>query len=307
MFTRLFEKYQLKFTFVNFDDVSKIAELINDKTKLIWLETPTNPLMKLVDIKAVADLIQGKDILLAVDNTFASPYLQQPLDLGADIIMHSATKYLGGHSDVVAGALVAKTEELGENYTLFSFASGGIYVRMILLRLRGTIVYPTDTIWGIGCDATNIEAIKKIYDIKHRDANKSMIILVECERRLQELVEVPELAWEMMDLSEKPITFIYDNPKGLPKELLAEDGSIGIRLVKNDFCKKLISKLNKPLVSTSANLSGSKSPLKFADIDSEILKGVDYVVEEFHDVVSEYPGSSVIKIGQDGKIKIIRE
>ncbi|MCT4011490.1 cystathionine gamma-synthase [Elizabethkingia anophelis] len=126
MFIRLFEKYQLKFTFVNFDDVSKIAELINDKTKLIWLETPTNPLMKLVDIKAVADLIQGKDILLAVDNTFASPYLQQPLDLGADIIMHSATKYLGGHSDVVAGALVAKTEELGEKLHFIQFASGGI-------------------------------------------------------------------------------------------------------------------------------------------------------------------------------------
>ncbi|KUY30293.1 cystathionine gamma-synthase [Elizabethkingia ursingii] len=126
MFTRLFEKYQLKFTFVNFDDVSKIAGLINDKTKLIWLETPTNPLMKLVDIKAVADIIQGKDILLAVDNTFASPYLQQPLDLGADIIMHSATKYLGGHSDVVAGALVAKTEELGEKLHFIQFASGGI-------------------------------------------------------------------------------------------------------------------------------------------------------------------------------------
>ena len=126
MFTRLFEKYQLKFTFVNFDDVSKIAGLINDKTKLIWLETPTNPLMKLVDIKAVADLIQGKDIFLAVDNTFASPYLQQPLDLGADIIMHSATKYLGGHSDVVAGALVAKTEELGEKLHFIQFASGGI-------------------------------------------------------------------------------------------------------------------------------------------------------------------------------------
>ena len=109
-----------------------------------------------------------------------------------------------------------------------------------ILKSGGTIVYPTDTIWGIGCDATNIEAIKKIYDIKHRDANKSMIILVESERRLQELVEVPELAWEMMDLSEKPITFIYDNPKGLPKELLAEDGSIGIRLVKNDFLKTFL-------------------------------------------------------------------
>ncbi|OPC24812.1 cystathionine gamma-synthase [Elizabethkingia meningoseptica] len=126
MFTRLFEKYQLKFTFVNFDDVSKISALLTDKTRLIWLETPTNPLMKLVDIKAVADIIKGKDILLAVDNTFASPYLQQPLDLGADIVMHSATKYLGGHSDVVAGALVAKTEELGEKLHFIQFASGGI-------------------------------------------------------------------------------------------------------------------------------------------------------------------------------------
>ncbi|MEH7889629.1 cystathionine gamma-synthase [Elizabethkingia meningoseptica] len=126
MFTRLFEKYQLKFTFVNFDDVSKISALLTDKTRLIWLETPTNPLMKLVDIKAVADIIKGKDILLAVDNTFASPYLQQPLDLGADIVMHSATKYLGGHSDVVAGALVAKTEEFGEKLHFIQFASGGI-------------------------------------------------------------------------------------------------------------------------------------------------------------------------------------
>ncbi len=126
LFTRLFEKYQLKFTFVNFDDVSKIAEVITDKTKLIWLETPTNPLMKLVDIKAVTDLVKGKDILVAVDNTFATPYIQQPLDLGADIVMHSATKYLGGHSDAIAGALVAKTKELGEKLHFIQFASGGI-------------------------------------------------------------------------------------------------------------------------------------------------------------------------------------
>ena len=126
MFTRLFEKYQLKFTFVNFDDVSKISDLITDKTKLIWLETPTNPLMKLVDIRAVTDLVKGKDILVAVDNTFASPYLQLPLDLGADIVMHSATKYLGGHSDVIAGALIAKTAELGEKLHFIQFASGGI-------------------------------------------------------------------------------------------------------------------------------------------------------------------------------------
>ncbi|MEG2162454.1 MAG: PLP-dependent aspartate aminotransferase family protein, partial [Chryseobacterium sp.] len=126
MFTRLFEKYQLKFTFVNFDDVSKIADVITDKTKLIWVETPTNPLMKLVDIKAVVEIAKGKDILVAVDNTFATPYLQRPIDLGADIVMHSATKYLGGHSDVIAGALIAKDAELGEKLHFIQFASGGI-------------------------------------------------------------------------------------------------------------------------------------------------------------------------------------
>lgn len=128
MFTRLFEKYQLKFTFVNFDDVSKIADVITDKTKLIWVETPTNPLMKLVDIKAVVEIAKskGNDILVAVDNTFATPYIQRPLDLGADIVMHSATKYLGGHSDVIAGALIAKDAELGEKLHFIQFASGGI-------------------------------------------------------------------------------------------------------------------------------------------------------------------------------------
>jgi len=126
MFTRMFEKYDLKFHFVNFDDLANVAEKINDKTKLIWIETPTNPLMKLVDIKAVTELVKGKDILVAVDNTFATPYLQKPLDLGADIVMHSATKYLGGHSDVVSGALVAKTKELGEQLHFIQFASGGI-------------------------------------------------------------------------------------------------------------------------------------------------------------------------------------
>ena len=126
LFTRLFEKYQLKFIFINFDDVSKIEKHITDSTKLIWIETPTNPLMKLVDIKAVTDLVKGKDVLVAVDNTFATPYLQNPIDLGADIVMHSATKYLGGHSDVIAGALIAKDAELGEKLHFIQFASGGI-------------------------------------------------------------------------------------------------------------------------------------------------------------------------------------
>lgn len=126
MFTRLFEKYQLKFTFIGFDNVEELENVITDKTKLIWLETPTNPLMKLVDIKMVADAVKDKDILVAVDNTFATPYIQKPLDLGADIVMHSATKYLGGHSDVIAGALIAKDAELGEKLHFIQFASGGI-------------------------------------------------------------------------------------------------------------------------------------------------------------------------------------
>ena len=175
------------------------------------------------------------------------------------------------------------------------------------LKSGGTILYPTDTIWGIGCDATNIDAIEKIFEIKKREKTKSMIILVESDKRLQDLVDVPEMAWEIMDLSEKPVTIIYDSPKGLPKELLAEDGSIGIRLVKNDFLKKLISKLNKPLVSTSANFSGEKSPMKFSDISQEIVDSVDFVVEENQDKVSEYSGSSIIRVWSDGRIKVIRE
>ncbi|MFC6269005.1 L-threonylcarbamoyladenylate synthase [Frigoriflavimonas asaccharolytica] len=175
------------------------------------------------------------------------------------------------------------------------------------LKNGGTILYPTDTIWGIGCDATNVEAIAKIFDLKKRDPSQSFIILVETEKRLQDLVDVPEIAWDIMDMSEKPVTLIYEKAEGLPKELLAEDGSIAIRLVKTDFCKKVITKLNKPLVSTSANFSGEKSPMKFSDISDEIKKAVDFVVEDPEDKVSEFPGSSIIKIWKDGRIKVIRE
>ncbi|GGG63942.1 L-threonylcarbamoyladenylate synthase [Epilithonimonas arachidiradicis] len=176
-----------------------------------------------------------------------------------------------------------------------------------ILQSGGTLLYPTDTIWGIGCDATNPEAIKKIFDIKKREQNKSLIILVESEKRLQDLVDVPEMAWQIIDLSEKPVTIVYENPKNLPKELLAEDGSVGIRIVKNDYCKKLIAKLNKPLVSTSANLSGQKSPMKFSDISNEIKNAVDYIVEDNHDKVSEFSGSSVIKVWNNSQIKVLRE
>lgn len=126
MFTRIYQRYGLKFEFVDMTDVSNIEQKISEKTKLIWVETPTNPLMKIADIQAICELAKGKGILVAVDNTFASPYLQNPLDLGADIVMHSATKYLGGHSDVVAGALIVKDDELAEKVHFQLFAGGGI-------------------------------------------------------------------------------------------------------------------------------------------------------------------------------------
>ncbi|MGB6094437.1 MAG: cystathionine gamma-synthase [Moheibacter sp.] len=126
MFTRIYQNFGLKFSFVDMTKPENIIEKITPQTKLIWVETPTNPLMKIVDIKAICDLIKGKGILVAVDNTFASPYIQNPLDLGADLVMHSATKYLGGHSDVVAGAVVVKNEELVEKIHFSLFAGGGI-------------------------------------------------------------------------------------------------------------------------------------------------------------------------------------
>ena len=170
-----------------------------------------------------------------------------------------------------------------------------------ILKNGGVILYPTDTIWGIGCDATNVEAINKIFEIKKREKTKSMIILVENERRLQDLVDVPEMAWQIIDLSEKPVTIVYENPKNLPKEILAEDGSIGIRLVKDDFCKKLISKLNKPLVSTSANFSGDKSPLKFSDISQELIDAVDYDKSYHYPLLKDQSGVSLERINPEGE------
>jgi cystathionine beta-lyase/cystathionine gamma-synthase len=125
MFTRIYADYGIIFHFVDMNDTAKFESLINDNTKLVWVETPTNPLMKLVDIEAIGKITKEKNLLFAVDNTFATPYLQRPLDLGADIVMHSATKYLGGHSDVIAGALIVKDDALGEKLHFAQFATGG--------------------------------------------------------------------------------------------------------------------------------------------------------------------------------------
>ena len=176
-----------------------------------------------------------------------------------------------------------------------------------LVKNGGTILYPTDTTFGIGCDATNSKAIQRIFQIKNRPDSKSLIILVESPARLQKLVDVPELAWDIMDLSEKPVTIIYDNPKNLPKELIAEDNTIAIRLTNDLFCKKLISKLNAPLVSTSANISGEPTPNSFDEISTKIKEEVDYIFPETKSFVPRFSGSSIIKLSADGQVKVIRE
>lgn len=170
-----------------------------------------------------------------------------------------------------------------------------------------TFLYPTDTTFGIGCAATNVEAVRKIFKIKNRPDSKSLIILVENEARLQKIVDVPDLAWDIMDLSEKPVTIVYENPRNLPRELIAEDNTIAIRLTKDLFCKKLISKINSPLVSTSANVSGEPSPNSFAEISPKIKDEVDYIFPECETFVPKFTGSSIIKLSADGRVEVIRE
>ncbi len=177
-----------------------------------------------------------------------------------------------------------------------------------VLNRGGLILYPTDTIWGIGCDATNEKAIEKIFRLKKRTNFKSLIVLLDLETKLLSYIkEVPEVAWDLIDFAEKPLTIIYDGGKNLAKNVVAEDGSVGIRITKDEFCKKLIEKFRKPVVSTSANFSGKESPAAFDDIDPDIIAGVDYVVNlRQHEKISSSP-STIIKLGTKGEIKIIRK
>ncbi len=176
------------------------------------------------------------------------------------------------------------------------------------MRAGGIILYPTDTVWGIGCDATNEQAVAKIYRLKQREDSKSMIILLDNEAKLLSYVrEVPEQAWDLMEFAERPLTIIYPDAKNLAKNLIAEDKSIAIRITKDDFCRKLIGKFRKPLVSTSANISGNPTPTAFSDIDKEIIAGVDYVVNLRRDEQASTTPSTIIKLGMGGEFKIIRK
>ncbi len=177
-----------------------------------------------------------------------------------------------------------------------------------VLKNGGIILYPTDTIWGIGCDATNPGAVKRIYEIKQREDSKSMLVLMENAALLERYVEeVPEVAWDLVEIASKPLTVIYPGAKNLAKNLVAEDGSIGIRFTKEKFTTQLLQRFRKPLVSTSANISGEKSPAFFDEISEEIKSQVDYVVKYRQDDYTAAQPSSIIKLGPGGQIDIIRK
>lgn len=176
-----------------------------------------------------------------------------------------------------------------------------------VLQKGGIILYPTDTIWGIGCDATNSMAVKRIYDIKKRPDQKSMLILLDKEEKLTKYVDVPDIAWDLIHVSDKPLTIIYPGAVNLADNLIADDGSIGIRITGDEFCTRLIRAFGKPVVSTSANISGSKSPATFRDVDDTIKQAVDYVVKHRQSDLHTAKPSGIIKLGPDNEVKVIRE
>ena len=178
---------------------------------------------------------------------------------------------------------------------------------LAVLKNGGVILYPTDTVWGLGCDATNPEAVKKIYEIKKRVDTKTMILLVDLEARLSTYVkEIPEQAWPLIEFTDKPLTIVYDGARNLPSELIAQDGSIAIRVTNDEFCKNLIGVLRKPLVSTSANISGAPAPAIYQEVTEEIRSAVDYIVNWRKDDRQRHQPSSIIKLQKGGLIQIIR-
>jgi L-threonylcarbamoyladenylate synthase len=175
------------------------------------------------------------------------------------------------------------------------------------LRQGGIILYPTDTIWGLGCDPTNIIAVEKIFEIKSRSESKSLIILVDGLSMIERYVEtIPEIAYELAEISDTPLTIIYPKGKNLATGVCGEDNSIAIRICHDEFCNELINRFRKPIVSTSANLSGKPSPANFNEIENPVIEKVDFVVNYRQNDKSKYLASPVIKVNQDGTIKIIR-
>lgn len=176
-----------------------------------------------------------------------------------------------------------------------------------VLRQGGVILYPTDTVWGLGCDATNPAAVKRLYEIKQREDVKSMLVLIENPNMLHSyLKEVPEIAWQLIEVTDKPLTIVYPGAKNLASNLIASDGSIGIRVTTERFTEHLIQRFRKPIVSTSANLSGRSTPQCFDEIEEEIKSASDYVVQYRQEEREQATPSSIIKLGIGGEIQILR-
>ena len=176
-----------------------------------------------------------------------------------------------------------------------------------VLKNGGIILYPTDTVWGIGCDATKHKSIDRIFKIKKRDASKSLIILLDEYEKLFTYVEkVPEIAFDLINNSDSPITVVYPNAKNLAENIIGKDGSIGIRIVKDEFCKKIINLLNQPLVSTSANISGEPTPLIYSRISQKIITQVDYIVDYNRTKIIQLKPSTIVKFNEKGEYIIVR-
>jgi L-threonylcarbamoyladenylate synthase len=177
-----------------------------------------------------------------------------------------------------------------------------------VLKECGVILYPTDTLWGLGCDATNSSAVEKIFRIKSRDESKSLIILVNGLQMLERYVgEVPEIVYQLTSVSDSPITIIYPRGKNLAEGICADDGTVGIRICHDDFCNELIYRFRKPLVSTSANMAGKQSPSNFRKIDEYIIRSADYTVKYRQEDQQKYSASPVVKIEKNGVFKILRK
>lgn len=176
------------------------------------------------------------------------------------------------------------------------------------LRKGGIILYPTDTIWGIGCDASNEDAVRRIFQLKQREDSKAMICLVDNANRMQRyLRQVPDVAWDLVEFAEKPLTLILDGAVNLAPSLIAEDGSVGIRVTRENISHELCYRYERAIVSTSANISGAPSPSCFAEISDEIKNGVDYIMLSRQNDLSKGKPSQIIKLGLDGQIQIIRK
>ncbi len=176
-----------------------------------------------------------------------------------------------------------------------------------VLKKGGVILYPTDTIWGLGCDATNEEAVKRIYEIKKRSDHKSMLVLLEDAGKIASYADVPDIALDLIEVSDKPTTIIYPNAKRLAPSLIAEDDTIGIRITREEFTSSLLHRTNRPIVSTSANISGEPSPRFYDEISEDIRNAVDYIVDYRRNDRHPATPSSIIKLGMGGEIEIIRK